>query len=154
MNMSRVWETAPSVEFSTGTTPRFTEDRRDALLRDELSREAKLLHGRPVGESPLRAEESNLQRLLEGQGRGDDLAEDAPDRFRRERTGVGGRQALVDRLLPIRNVKFLALVALCLSDLNDELGPSVEQGEYLVIDAVDLVAEFGQLLGHAGSPFP
>ena len=105
MNMSSVSATRPSVEFSSGTTPKsrvaaihLLEDGRDAADRDVLDRLAEPLDGGQVAVAVFRPEVGDLEHLLQRPRAAHDLAEDGPDGGLVERALVGLADVLEDFL--------------------------------------------------------
>ena len=92
---SSVWLTAPSVEFSTGTTPKSAMPRLDLVEhfvdrgeRQRAHRVAEVLERRGLRERAFGPEETHLERLLLREAGGHDLAEQAQDFFGAQRTLV------------------------------------------------------------------
>ena len=148
MNMSSVSATRPSVEFSTGTTPkstwpRLTSSNTAAMLPTphELDRLAEALDGGEVAETVLRPEVGDLEHLLQGPRAAHDLAEDGPDRHVVERPFVlvvDLQDVLEHFFFAGRREDFAALIVLDLADLRGEAGPLVDQFQDLQVELVDL----------------
>jgi hypothetical protein len=146
--------TAPSVEFSTGTTPKSarrcsTSVKTSAIDSAGVSVGAgaeDLARGR-VGERALRPEEGHGEAGLERARRGDDLAEDRPDEIVGERSLVERAQPLEDPLLAARHPKAVgargtagAPSRLALADALRDPRAVAQQAEDALVDPVDLGA--------------
>ena len=149
-SVSSVWLTVPSVEFSTGTTPKsampgldLVEHLVDRRQRQRAHRVAEVLEHGGLRERALGPEEADLQRLFLREAGGHDLAEQPQDFFVAQRTLVAlARHAQHLRFaLGAVEIDGVAVGVLGDADLPRELRALVEQRVDLRVDGVDLRAQ-------------
>ncbi len=152
---SIVRPTAPSVEFSTGTTGivgvtglDLAEHIIDCRLRQQARGMTEMLGCRRLREGAERPEEGNAQRFFERQAGRHHLAKEEGDVFAGQRAGIGFLQATQHLGFALRaiDVPGLAVFGLDLADLLRTTRPLVEEPEQFAVDTVDIGAHAGQCL--------
>ena len=123
------------------------EDRGDRADRDMLDGLAKLGDRGQVAVAVLRAQAGDPHRPLQGPRAAHQLAEDSPQGLRRHRAPAG-RERLGDHLvLARRRPDLQAPILLELADPKDDLRPSIQQTDELMVQPVDLLSQARQA-GH------
>src|SRR5712692_2237021 len=150
MRRSSVTFTAPSVEFSTGTTPkaaraRSTSSNTSAMLRAGTNSVDEPNRRRGVGIGARGAEIGDRQRMLERQRRRQDLAPDGPNGLGAQRARIQRDEAVKDLGLALRDEVREILLPLELVDLEGGATALVEEVEDLLVEVIDPGAPFVQV---------
>ena len=130
------------------------EDLADGGHGDGAHRVAELLERRRLGEGPLRPQKGGLQRLLQGQAGGHDLAEEPRHLLAVQGTRVALLDPPQDRRLPLRAVKLDRPLAppapsqafLIRPTSWAQRGAVADQAQDLHIDGIDALAHLAQLV--------
>ena len=145
MSRSSVTLTAPSVEFSTGTTPysarpRSTSSKMSAMFFTGTScgGRAEVAHRRLVREGRRGPEVRDGQRVLERQRRGEDLAPDRAHRARRQWPLIGAAHTRSSDLgLALRDIVRPVLLPFEVADLEGGVTALVEEFEDFCVEVID-----------------
>ena len=105
-----------------GTRFDLAEDLPDGRQGEGLHRMAEVLDRRGLSEGPGRAEIGDVERALERQTGGHDLAKEPRDLFAVERTRIGCLDATQNRDLALRPVELHLVAVGCRLDMSDLLG--------------------------------
>jgi hypothetical protein len=114
----------------------------DVDLRDVVGAFPEVLEARKVGERRTGTQKRHAQRFLESEGGRDDFPVDRLERLVRKGAGVGACEPAKDLDLTLRDVEPQLLIRLDLPHLDHGLRASIEEEEDLVVQRVDLVAQF------------
>jgi hypothetical protein len=112
----------------------------DVDLRDIFGALPEVLETRQMGERRTGTQKRHAQRFLESEGSRYDLPVDRLERVVRKGSGIDPGEPAQDLDLALRDVEPQILVHLDLPHLDHRLCASVQEGEDLVVQRVDLLA--------------